>query len=83
MSIYEDTIREQPMRESWQGHFADNVPDFATRAWVIIPDLDPTLRVGPCRWQARDAVSLPAKGDACLVIFDNDREPWVVAWSPF
>ncbi len=83
MSVYEDTKSEFSLRESWQGRFAKAVPDLASRAYVIIPDLDPTLQIGPCRWQARDAVSLPAKGDACLVIFDNDHEPWVVAWSPY
>lgn len=50
---------------------------------VTIPDFDPDLQWGPCRWQSRDATSLPAQGDPCLIAFDNRRDPWIVAWWPF
>lgn len=50
---------------------------------VILPDFDADITWGPCRWQSRDAATLPNKGDTCLVIFDNRREPWIVAWWPF
>jgi hypothetical protein len=74
-----DTLGQQV----WQGKIATAPTDFAQRVQVIIPDFDAELRWGPCRWQARDEVSFPVVGDSCLVIFDNDREPWVVAWWPF
>jgi hypothetical protein len=50
---------------------------------VVIPEFDPTLTWGPCRWQSRDGTTLPAAGDECLVVFDNRRQPWIVAWWPF
>jgi len=65
------------------GFFAHAVTDFAKKAYVIIPEFDPKLEWGPCPWQARDATSLPAKGDPCLIVWYNRRTPWVVAWWPF
>src|SRR4029077_17147398 len=26
---------------------------------------------------------LPGRGDRCLVVFDNRKQPWVVAWWPY
>lgn len=71
------------MSRAWRGTFANDPADVSARADIIIPDMDPTLRFTDCRWQSRDEVSLPRRGDPCLVIFDNDREPWVVAWWPY
>lgn len=70
------------------GHFGlvSRAPaDFAHSLFVTLPDFgsDQDLEWGPCRWQSRDATTLPAKGDQCLVLFDNNKEPWVVAWWPF
>lgn len=83
MSVYEDMTPPPALNRIWRGTVAADVADFADKMYVIMPDFDPHLKIGPARWQARDAVSLPAKGDDCLVIFDNDREPWVPVWWPF
>lgn len=64
------------------GYFAKNVTDILEETYVILPSFDHQLQWGPCIWQARDATTLPGKGDPCLVLFDNDRRPWVVAWVP-
>jgi hypothetical protein len=78
-----EQFKQTYLKDAWKGIINSNPPDFATRVTVIIPGLDPGLELGPCLWMPRDAVSLPAKGDECLVIFDNEREPWVVAWGNF
>lgn len=79
-----DAIPEpQEGRNVWFAVFAEDATDLADPVTVIIPDFDPHLQWGPVLWQSRDSVSLPAKGDRCLVIFDNRRGPWVVAWWPF
>ena len=67
----------------WFGTFAKDVMDFTDLAPIIIPDFDTHLQWGPARWQTRDATTLPQKGDLCLVVFDNRRQPWVIAWWPF
>ena len=67
----------------WYGTVAKTCTDITQAIPVIIPEFDPMLEWGPCLWQSRDATSLPAKGDRCLVAFDNRRNPWVVAWWPF
>jgi hypothetical protein len=65
------------------GTIAEAATDVTDPVSVILPDFDEELRWGPCFWQSRDAVSLPARGDRCLVMFDNRRTPWIVAWWPF
>jgi hypothetical protein len=32
---------------------------------------------------AFERIKLPKKGDSCLVIFDNDMEPWIISWWPY
>lgn len=70
-------------RICWYGTIAETPSDFAQEIHVILPEFDTKLRWGPCRWQARDATSFPERGDECLVVFDNRRVPWIVAWWPF
>lgn len=61
---------------------AENAVDFTDEIEVILPDFDDNMRWGPCRWQSRDAIGLPKRGDECLVMFDNRNQPWIVAWWP-
>lgn len=61
---------------------ARDVTDFNQKAFVVFPDLDPSVHIGPCKWQARDSVSLPASGDTCVVLLDNHSEPWIPCWWP-
>jgi hypothetical protein len=84
-SIYETNTYDYPnlMAQPWAGVVAANVVDFTALCPIIIPAFDPNLVWGPYRWQARDAVELPQQGDTCLVIFDDNRDGWVVAWWPF
>jgi hypothetical protein len=42
--------------------------------YVVVPEYDPQLRFGPCPFVG----ATPARGDDCLVIFDDERQPWVV-----
>jgi hypothetical protein len=82
--LYDRIPARQGLPKQWVGAFVPPIPNsFDDLAYVIIPDLDSQLKVGPCRWQARDTVTLPASGDEALVVFDNDNSPWVVAWWPF
>jgi hypothetical protein len=40
---------------------------------------------GPCRWSPRpggDLEGLPARGDDCLVLFDEHEEPWILVTCP-
>jgi hypothetical protein len=67
----------------WYGTIGRDAVDLTDQVPVILPEFDEHLEWGPCPWQSRDLTSLPAKGDACLVIFDNRRVPWIVAWWPF
>lgn len=35
--------------------------------------------VGPMHFMPRDT-TLPESGDSCLVAFDQDGKPWLIAW---
>lgn len=65
------------------GTIATDAVDFTTLIQFILPDFDDEQRWGPCRWMPRDSVSLPQRGDKCLVVFDNQMNPWILAWWPF
>lgn len=81
--LYEELRGPKAMNRVWHGVVANNVGDISDRLEVTIPDLDPDLRIKNCRWQSRDGVSLPIRGNDCLVLFDNNKEAWVVCWWPF
>lgn len=67
----------------WYARISRDAADLSDLVPVIIPEFDEQLQWGPCRWQSRDDISLPAKGDEALVAFDNRRNPWIVTWWPF
>jgi hypothetical protein len=46
---------------------------------VTLPDFGPA-RFGPCPYPTTGPA--PTRGDSCLVVFDNNRDPWVVIVWP-
>ncbi len=83
-SIHEDRAPRAGMPRVWAGKFVNPVPTgFTIRARIVIPDMNPDLVFENVRWQSRNSTTLPVVGDKCLVIFDNNREPWIVAWWPY
>lgn len=84
MSEIFDALPDRPaLQRVHRAVIATNPGDFDERVSVIIPDLDNTLRWEACRWQSRNSIDMPARGDECLVILDNNNEVWVVVWWPF
>lgn len=87
MSTYYDDINKPlptpvQQNEVWRGVISRDVAEISDVAWVIFPLFAADLEWGPCRWQSRDATSLPAKGDHCLTVMDDYRELWIIAWWP-
>lgn len=82
MSVY-DALAEAPYaRGSWTAKIATNATGPDDQVMIIIPAFDPMLRLGPCRWQARDNVSLPQVGDTCLAVQDEKDDWWITSWWP-
>lgn len=76
--------RTSPFGGAWFGLIASTgTNDPSDLVKVVIPDIDPKRTFGPCRWQPRGDGEFPARGDKCLVLFDNRRTPWVIMWWPF
>lgn len=67
----------------WQAVIAVGASDMSDTVKVRIPGFNSAMQIGPCRWQARDSSSHPARGNVCLVAFDDRGECWVIAWWPF
>lgn len=68
------------MQRIWSAIIVEAPASLTDSLKVTIPDLHPDLVVSDVRWNS--TTSLPQAGDECLIIFDNDRAPWVVAWWP-
>lgn len=81
--LKDDRIPLPALHPLWRGLIAAAPTDIDQRVSVRIPDMNQDLVFPNVRWQTRDAVTLPQRGDSCLVAFDNDHEPWVIAWWPF
>lgn len=81
--LFENLPDRSPMQRTWAAVIASNPSDFADLVSVTIPGLDANLRWEDCKWQARNDVDFPQRGNTCLVIFDDNMQLWVVAWWPF
>lgn len=62
-----------------EGRVANDVADAADDLYVILPSYSTRQLWGPCFF-APKAGQLPAEGDLCLVVFDEERDPWVSVW---
>lgn len=48
---------------------------------VVLPSFDSLKAFEIRNWMPRGA-DLPSVGDPALVAFDEDGEPWLIAWMP-
>lgn len=79
--------REGPLPIAYTAAFADDAASPSAELRVTIPGFDQGRHVwGPVVWAPRVGAAgeavYPARGDRALVIFSDERTPWVVAWSP-
>lgn len=89
MSGYiDDSLREERFRDASRdydsiisGRFNSAPASEAEEVMVIIPEFEEHLEWGPCKWMPRGA-TLPEVGDIALICFDQNQQPWVVAWWP-
>lgn len=67
---------------TWTAEIVNTAATLTDEVFVLIPGIDNSqYQHGPCRWMPRDT-DYPTAGDVCLVIFDDDANPWIAAWSP-
>jgi hypothetical protein len=84
MSSMKDVVRGQtPNRYNGalHAHFATSPSDEFEQARVVVPRMSVNLSIGPCPWGPLRS-RLPKRGDRCLVLFDDNNEPWIVMWWP-
>src|SRR5580765_98946 len=67
-----------PMQRIWSGYVSTPPVDANDTLKLVIPDMHPNLVVECKHWGG----AIPDVDDSVLVIFDNNREPWVLStWS--
>lgn len=82
-AIKELLKKDPKLRDFWFATVAKAPSDISDTLSVVVPDFDPQFIWKGCRWQSRDAVTLPIVGNECLVVLDNRNRPWVPVWWPF
>ena len=69
-----------------RGHFTRDVAAIGDPGFIAVPAFSDTgseeLEWGPCSWAPEWGVILPQRGDPALIVFDNNRTPWVIRWTP-
>ena len=85
MPKIDDAIRARKASHTgaWRAKVATTANDPTEEVFVTIPAFDTQLRWGPCRWMPRGDITYPARGDEALVLFDDKKVPWIIAWWPF
>lgn len=68
----DDNGRLRPPPPAVQGTVAGYDEDEGL--FVVVPEYDAHLEFGPCEFVGPE----PTAGDPCLVVFDNERQPWVI-----
>lgn len=79
-------LSEKPVNYGgvWAAQVATTASGLSDTVEVVIPEFDVAQRWGPCKWQPRgDVTTFPARGDSCIIIFDNNRDIWIIGWWPF
>lgn len=60
---------------AFEGWAANDLESLDDELYVIIPAFDERHRFGPCPFLGGE---LPDRGDRCLVLFNEEREPWAL-----
>jgi len=73
-----------PQRTIVDGHVSTVKPApkaFTDLLWVVVPEMDPHVPLGPCQWGAIHGTALPARGAAVQVGFGEGDIPRVLWWE--
>jgi hypothetical protein len=74
-------VHEKPPVSAARGVIANTVASPGDELYVTVASFDGSRQTwGPCSWSPSTA--LPAKGDPCLVLFDEQKTPWVMTLAP-
>lgn len=68
----------------YRGYFAATPASEDDAAFVVIPAIDENMSHGPAAWSGRDGAAqlTPVAGDVCVIVVDDEGEPWVAQWWP-
>lgn len=65
----------------YSGQILDTATSLSDKVRVVIEDIDNEFHThGPCEWLPRGS-DMPIVGDSCVVVFDNQGQPWIACWG--
>lgn len=74
-------VRPVEPAKIYSGKILDTAASFSDAVRVVIEDIDNEFHTyGPCEWIPRGS-DMPVAGDSCVVVFDNQGQPWIACWS--
>jgi hypothetical protein len=79
MSLYDGLPNQETLDGFWSGKIANDPGSIEEPVFVTINSFSKIHRFGPCKWTER-VDKLPARGDDCLVGFDENQRPYVIGW---
>lgn len=80
-SLIPDTVQPLPRGDTGLLHgIVVSAPDEQSRIRITLPVFDPEQEFGPIPFMPR-AIGAPQPGDLCLVAFNEQGDPWVVAFE--
>ena len=79
--LHDATDRGIVPEKVWAGTIATTATAMDDLLSVVIDGLDGHLRWTDCHWQPKDNITLPQRGDKCVVIMDDNGELWIVSWG--
>lgn len=80
-SLIPDTVQTLPRADTGLLHgIVVSSPDEQARIRITLPVFDPEQEFGPIPFMPR-AIGAPQPGDLCLVAFNEQGDPWVVAFE--
>ena len=82
MSIYDELPpASEGLDGVWTGTIAVGAEGAGDEVEVLLDSFDNVHKFGPCKWFYRGGV-LPERGNECLVVFNEEQIPFVIAWWP-
>lgn len=84
-----DDLIDKPRRSvleerPYNGVILDDAAAYDDPVRVVLPDFDDLRSFGPLSWPSavtgEGVPLLPQAGDEALVLFDQDRQPWLARW---
>lgn len=78
----EDLFSRERRAAAYEAVVLDSAAGPSDPVRVALVNYDAELAFGPGPWTPRGDGVLPVRGDRALVVFSDERVPWILAYDP-